>query len=187
MKLIAEPFTLELRHDIKDSELSLRKNLNLEWCDGVLFNVTAIKNKPLVEYDVIIWNEQEKSILFIEYKNTPKAYKNFKEHDANQKKDIALNIARAFGFLKFDFIVVVNDLEENADKVKGKAKVISYKELNNYLHESNSFESTLVELDYVNSLLRKYDGQENRVELEKELALKELKILKDKIEQVNRK
>jgi hypothetical protein len=187
LKLIAEPFTLELRHDIKDSELSLRKNLNLEWCDGVLFNVSAIKNIPLVEYDVIIWNEKDKSILFIEYKNTPKAYTNFKEHDANQKKDIALNIARAFGFLKFNFIIVVNDLEEKTEKVKGKAKVISCKELNKYLLENNSFESTLVELDYIDRLLSKYDRQENRVELEKELVLKELKILRDKIEQVNKK
>jgi hypothetical protein len=187
MKLIAEPFTLELRHDIKDSELILRKNLNLEWCDGLLFNVTAIKNIPLVEYDVIIWNEKEKSILFIEYKNTPKAYKNLKEKEANQKKDIAQNIARAFGFQKFNFIVVVNDLEEKAQKPKGKAKVISYKELNNYLHESNSFESAFVELDYMDRLLRKYERQENQVELEKELVLKDLEKLRTKIEQVNTK
>ena len=177
MKLISEPYTLELRHDVKDSEKNFRRNLNLEWCDGILFNVTAVKNIPLAEYDVIQWNELEKQILFIEYKNSHKAYKNLKAHEATQKKDYALNIARAFGFLEYTFIIVVKDIEQNAEKVKGKADVISLDELTDY---SAKFESTLEELHIVNNLLSKYEQQENQGEL-----IKRLKDLKNKIEQVN--
>ena len=186
MKLRAEPYTLELRHDIKASEKELRHNLNLDWCDGLLFNVTAIENIPLVEYDVILWNEKEKMILFIEYKDSLKAYKNLKEHETNKKKDYALNISREFGFLKYDFIVVVKGLEDGIDKLKGKAMVIALAELNDYLLKSDSFESTFVEFDYVNKLLGKYERLENPVEISREIVLKELKILRDKIEQVNK-
>jgi len=186
LKLRAEPYTLELRHDFKDTEQKLRRKLNLEWCDGALFNVIAIENTPLCEYDTILWNEKEKAILFIEYKDSIPGYKNLKAHDSQQKKDHALNIARAFGFQKYNFIIVVNGLEPNAEKVKGKAMAISLDELNNYLSEKESFESTLVELDYIDWLLSKYDRKENPVDFQKELALKELKTLRDMIEQVNK-
>jgi len=93
LKLRAEPYTLELRHDLKDSEQSLRGKLNLEWCDGILFNVTAKENIDKAEYDVIQWNEQDKSILFIEYKNSVQAYKNLKAHEAQQNKDFAYVIS----------------------------------------------------------------------------------------------
>jgi hypothetical protein len=183
LKLIAEPYTLELHHDIKDSEQDLRGKLNLEWCDGVLFNVTVKENNDIAEYDVIQWNEQDKSILFIEYKNSIPAYKNLKAHEAQQNKDYALNIARAFGFLKYDFIIVVKNLEQSSEKKKGKAYVISLDEITNYAPE---FESTLDELDYAEKLLEKYNRSENPVEFSREIVLKELKILRDKIEQVNK-
>ncbi|CAG1004080.1 hypothetical protein METP3_03573 [Methanosarcinales archaeon] len=183
MKLRAEPYTLELRHDMKDSEQSLRGRLNLKWCDGVLFNVIAKENSDKAEYDVIQWNEQDKSILFIEYKNSVQAYKNLKAHEAQQNKDYARNIARAFCFLKYDFIIVVRSLEQNFEKVKGKGNVISLDELTNYLPE---FESTLEELDYTDKLLDKYNRLENPVEFRRETVLKEMKILRDKIEQVNK-
>jgi len=186
MKLRAEPYTLELRHDIKTSELELRRNLNLDWCDALLFNVVAIENKQLKEYDAILWNEKEKAILFIEYKNTPSSYKDLRNWDAQQKKDYARNIARAFGFLKYNFVITVNGIEPSIEKGKGKASVISIKKLNEYMIDPESFESTLEELDYVDRLLSKYDRQENQVEFEKELIVKELKILRDKIEQVNK-
>ena len=186
MKLIAEPYTLELRHDIKVTEQDLRRNLNLDWCDGLLFNVTVIENKPLAEYDVILWDEKEKMILFIEYKDSINAYQNLKEYETNQKKDYALNISRAFGFLKYDFIVVVKGLEEGIKKSKGKAKVIALTEFNDYLLKMDSFESTLLELDYVKWLLNKYDRKENIVDLKKEQIIKELTNLKSMIEQVNK-
>ena len=183
MKLRAEPYTLELRHDIKDSEQGLRGKLNLEWCDGVLFNVTVKENIDIAEYDVIQWNEQDKSILFIEYKNSVQAYKNLKAHEAQQNKDYALNIARAFGFQKYDFIIVVKNLEKSFEKKKGKSDVISLDKITDY---SPEFESTLDELDYVDKLLKKYDRSENPVEFSREIVINELKKLRDKIEQVNK-
>lgn len=167
---------------MKDSEQSLRDKLNLEWCDGVLFNVIAKENTDKAEYDVIQWNEQDKSILFIEYKNSVQAYKNLKAHEAQQNKDYARNIARAFCFLKYEFIIVVRGLELNSEKVKGKVNVISLDKLTNYLPE---FESTLEELDYIDTLLEKYNRSENPVD-NRETVLKELNKLRNKIEQVNK-
>jgi len=48
LKLRAEPYTLELRHDIKVSEQELRRNLNLDWCDAVLFNVVDFKKEQVL-------------------------------------------------------------------------------------------------------------------------------------------
>jgi len=48
LKLRAEPYTLELRHDIKVSEQELRCNLNLDWCDVVLFNVVDFKKEQVL-------------------------------------------------------------------------------------------------------------------------------------------
>ncbi len=102
-------------------------------------------------------------------------------HETDQKKDYALNIARALGFQKYNFIVVINGLEGKVEKVKGKTNVISLDALKNYLFENDSFESTLVELNIVNNLLNKYGRQDNQDEL-----IKDLKDLKYKIEQVNK-
>lgn len=72
---------------------------------------------------------------------------------------------------------------KDSEKKKGKANVISLDEIINYAPE---FESTLDELDYVEKLLEKYNRSENPVEFSREIVLKELKILRDKIEQVNK-
>ncbi|VVB55580.1 Uncharacterised protein [uncultured archaeon] len=186
MKLRAEPYTLELRHDMKDSEQDLRRNLNLDWCDAVLFNVVAMENKQLKEYDAILWNEKEKAILFIEYKNTISSYQDLRKRDAQQKKAYAHNIARAFGFSKYNFVITVNGIEPNLEKEKGEADVISIKKLREYMIDPESFESTLIELDYVNRLLNKYDREENIVDLKKEQVIIELKDLRSMIEQVNK-
>jgi len=58
----------------------------------VLFNVTVKENIDIAEYDVIQWNEQDKSILFIEYKNSVQAYKNLKAHEAQQNKIMPLTL-----------------------------------------------------------------------------------------------
>ncbi len=186
MKLIAGPYTLEMRHDFKDSEKDLRRNLNLDWCDAVLFNVTAIENKQLKEYDAVLWNEKEKAILFVEYKNTLSSYNDLKEWDAQQKYDYSRNIARAFGFAKYDFVIAVNSFEPKSEKRKGKVAVISIDELREYVLKPESFKYTRVELDYIEGLLSKYNREENTVEFNKEQVLKELKDLRDMIEQVNK-
>ena len=100
MELKAEPYTLKLRPDVQRSELSLRSNLNLQWCGGVLFNVLAFKNMAnKVEFDAVLWNNE--AILFIEYKDSPSVYKNLEAKRAQQIKGISRNIARAFGFTKY--------------------------------------------------------------------------------------
>lgn len=183
IKLKAEPYTLRLRPDVQESETMLRKSLNLEWCTGVFFNVLTFKNMSnKIEYDAILWNSE--AILFIEYKDSVKAYKDFKAHDAQQKKDYARNIARTFGFKKYNFIIVVRGLEDNIEKVKGKSVVIPQAKLSNYIPEPEFFESTLIELDRIEELLNKYNSKENG-EFKKDKVLEELKDLRDMIEQVN--
>ncbi|MDJ1420922.1 MAG: hypothetical protein M5U10_03285 [Candidatus Methanoperedens sp.] len=180
MKLKAEPYTLRLRPDVQKSEQALRRNLNLLWCSGVLFNVLAFKNMAnKVEFDAVLWNDE--AILFIEYKDSPSMYKNMEAKRAQQIKGYSRNIARAFGFQKYNFIIVVNGLEQRVEK--GSAAVIPLNELINYVP---GFESSLEELDYIDWLLSKYNRQENPVEFTKELVLKELKILRDKIKQINK-
>ena len=180
MELKAEPYTLRMRPDIQESERALRINLNLLWCGGVLFNVLAFKNMAnKVEFDAVLWSNE--AILFIEYKDSTSVYKNLEAKRAQQIKGITKNIARAFGFQKYNFIIVVNGLEQRA--VKGTAAVIPLSELTSYVPE---FESALEELDYINWLIGKYDRQESPVKFKRELMVKELKVLRDKIEQVNK-
>ncbi len=180
MEFKAEPYILKLRPDVQRSELALRSNLNLKWCGGVLFNVNAFKNMAnKVEFDAILWNDE--AMLFIEYKDSLSAYKNLQAKRAQQIKSTTRNIARAFGFQKYSFIIVVKDIKHRIEK--GTAAVIPLDELIN--HEP-AFESTIEELDYVNWLLNKYESRENPVKFDKELILKELIILRNKIEQVNK-
>ena len=85
MELRAEPYTLRMRPDIQESEQPLRENLNIKWCNGVLFNVLAFKNMANnVEYDAVLWNDE--GILFIEYKNSMSMYKSMQGKLAQQKK-----------------------------------------------------------------------------------------------------
>lgn len=180
MEFRAEPYTLRMRPDIQESEKALRSHLNLGWCSTVLFNVMAFKNMAnKVEYDAVLWNND--SILFIEYKNSVGMYKNLAAKRAQQIKDYARNVARAFGFRKYNFIIAVNGLEQGTEK--GTAKVLPLDELQSYTPE---FESAIEELDYINKVLSKYEKQENPVEFNREIVLKELKVLRDKIEQVNK-
>jgi hypothetical protein len=180
MELKAEPYTLKLRPDVQSSEQAMRSNLNLHWCSGVLFNVLAFKNMAnKVEFDAILWSNE--AMLFIEYKDSTTMYKNLEAKRAQQIKGIARNIARAFGFQRYNFIIVVNGIEQRTEK--GTSIVIPLNELTNYTLE---FESAIEELDYVDWLLSKYDRKDNPVEVTRELILKELKTLRDKIEQVNK-
>ncbi len=173
MELKAEPYTLRMRPDIQASEQPLRNSLRLDWCNGVLFNVLAFKNMAnKVEYDAVLWNDE--AILFIEYKNSMSMYKNMQAKMANKKKGYARNIARAFGFLRYNFIIVVNGIKHKAEK--GTAMVIPLAELRDFNPE---FESSIEELDYLDKLLNKY---EHSHELKREVVLKELRILRDKIE-----
>jgi len=180
MELKAEPYTLKLRPDIQKTEQALRSKLNLKWCSAVLFNVNAFKNMAnKVEFDAVLWSDD--AMLFIEYKDSISRYQSLKAKRAQQIKGIARNISRAFGFQKYNFIIAVNGLEQRTEK--GTVAVIPLDELAIYIPE---LESTLEELDYINGLLGKYNRKENTVEFKKELVLKELRKLRDKIEQINK-
>jgi hypothetical protein len=181
MEFKAEPYTLRLSPNSPETEKAFREKLNFSWCNAVLFNVEAIDNRaPIAEYDAILWNEKNKEILFIEYKNSISMYKSMQGKNAQQKKSYAKNVARAFGFRNYNFIIVVNGLEERAEK--GTSDVIPLEEMAGFVPK---FESTIEELDYVNKLLGKYDREDNPIEPERELLIKELGILRDKIGQVN--
>lgn len=175
MELRAEPYTLRTRPDIQACEQALRSNLNLGWCNGILFNVLAFKKMAnKVEYDAILWNDEV--MLFIEYKNSMSMYKSMQASIAKKKKGYAKNIARAFGFLRYNFIIVVNGIEQRAEK--GTAMVIPLAELKQFNPE---FEFSIEELDYLDKLLNKYEHSQPT----REVVLKELRTLRDKI-QVNR-
>jgi hypothetical protein len=197
MEFKAEPYTLRLSPNYPETEKDFRENLNLSWCNSALFNVEAIDNRaPLGEYDAILWNEEEKAILFIEYKNSSSANKNLKEHRAQQIKASSRNIARAFGFRWYNFIIVVKSNELSKDK-KGDAAVILLDELQNYSlnferdnpvytngEKEIEFESTLEELALTDRLLKKYENTENPIDVAG--VIKDLEKLKMKIDEMNK-
>ena len=200
MEFKAEPYTLRLSPNFPKTEMDFRENLNFSWCNSALFNVEAIDNRATVtEFDAILWNEMEKAILFIEYKDSSSAKKKMKEYRTQQVKDIYRNIARAFGFRWYNFIIVVNSTELSEEK-KGDAAIVLLKELKNYKLVKNKednpifkndeniieFESTLEELNLVDRILDSYNRQENPVEFNKELVLNDLKKIRNKIDQVNK-
>ena len=196
MKLRAEPFTLEWRPDYKESERNLRNNLNLEWCDAVLFNVNAIKNRTEYEYDAILLCENKEAILFFEYKDSPTTYRNYKGKKAQQKKGYAKNIANAFGFQWYNFIVVVNKEGQNNLK-KGNANVILMDDLENYRlqgdeklvfkHGENEIEllQTNDVLNSINKVINRYKNNKND-SVESSAVLEDLEKVKKQIEQVNK-
>ncbi|MFU8766418.1 MAG: hypothetical protein ACNA7I_01905, partial [Candidatus Methanoperedens sp.] len=133
MEFKAEPYTLRLSPNFPETEKAFREKLNFSWCNALLFNVEAVDNRATIaEYDAILWNEKEKVILFIEYKDSSPAKKKMKESRAQQIKANSRNIARAFGFRWFNFIIVVNSMELSKEK-KGDSNVILRDELKNYL------------------------------------------------------
>ncbi len=198
MKLRAGPYTLEWRPDKKKSERNLRSNLNLEWCDAVLFNVNAIKNGTEKEYDAIMWSEKEKAILFIEYKDSPKTYKNYKGKTAQQKKSYAKNIAKAFGFQWFNFIVVANKKERSNSK-KGDASVILCKYLKNYHMDKKENENLIFadggngiefiqtndELKSIDKIINRYKNTKITIEIND--VLEDLEKIRKQIEVVNKR
>ncbi len=197
MEFKAEPYTLRLSPNSPKTEKDFRKNLNLSWCNSALFNVEAIDNRAtLTEYDAILWNEEEKTILFMEYKDSSSANKNLKEHRAQQMKASSRNIARAFGFRWYNFIIVVKSNELSKDK-KGDAAAILLNELQNYSlnvekgipvytngEKEIEFESTLEELVLADKLLKEYKYKENPVDVVD--VLKDLEKLKMKIDEMNK-
>jgi len=198
MEFKAEPYTLRLSLNSPKTEMDFRENLNFSWCNSALFNVEAIDNRATIaEYDAILWNELEKVIIFIEYKDSPSAKNNMKAHRAQQIKASSRNIARTFGFRWYNFIIVVNSMELSKEK-KGDSAVVLLKELKNYLLAKNEednpvfrnsakeieFESTLEELTLVDKLLKKYNRKEKPVEIAD--VLNDLEKLKKKIDEMNR-
>ncbi len=198
MEFKAEPYTLRLSPNSPKTEKDFREKLNISWCNGALFNVEAIDNRaPMAEYDAILWNEKEKAILFLEYKDSSSAKKNMKRHRVQQVKATSRNIARAFGFRWYNFFIIINSIELSKEK-KGDAIVILLKKLKNYSlirNEENipvckngekeiPFESTLEELALADKLLKEYKSKEEPVEVAG--ILNDLEKLRIKIDEMNR-
>lgn len=156
IELHSDPYVLKPRPS-PETECDFRIHLNINWCRGVLFNVVALKNSiAIVEYDAILWSED--SLMFLEYKDSTSAYKALSSRRIQQMSSYARNIARGLGYRKFNFIVVVKNLEEST--TKGGVKVIPLYELGNYEPE---FVSSVTELEYLDKMIGKYtrEGMES--------------------------
>lgn len=163
IELSSDPFVLKPRNTPL-SEADFRLHLNISWCRGVLFNVVAMKNSiAVVEYDALLWSDD--SIMFIEYKDSPAAYKDLSSRRVQQMNSLAKNIARGLGYNKFNFIVVVKGLDQATSK--GGVEVMPLVELGSY---QPNFVSAITELEYLNKMIARYsrEGKEEFVsDLEK--------------------
>jgi hypothetical protein len=149
IELSSDPYVLKTRNTPL-TEADFRIHLNINWCRGVLFNVVALKNSiAVVEYDAILWSED--SIMFIEYKDSPAAYKDLSSRRVQQMNSFAKNIARGLGFKSFNFVVVVKGLEESTSK--GGVAVMPLVELGSY---PPNFVSSIAELEYLDKMIAKY-------------------------------
>ncbi|HOT07746.1 MAG: hypothetical protein A4E45_00660 [Methanosaeta sp. PtaB.Bin039] len=169
IELRSDPYVLKPRVS-PDTETDFRIHLNIGWCRGVLFNVVALKNSiAMVEYDAILWSED--SVMFVEYKDSVAAYKNLSSRRIQQMAGLAKNIGRGLGYRKYNFLVVVKDLEEKT--CKGGVEVLPLYLLGSY---EPVFVSTITELDFLTKLQAKY-SREGKLD-----AVKELETLRKIIE-----
>jgi len=168
VELRSDPYTLKTRPDVIDSEKEFRDNLNLTQVNGALFNVLALRNSSvLAEYDAVLWRDDR--VCFIEYKDSRAAKKRMNAKRAQQISDISRNLARAFGFARYNFTIVAKNIDENV--IKGGVNVISLDQLYGFEPE---YSLTHVELDYLGTLIEKYSRTENPAELTKEKLIAEL-------------
>jgi hypothetical protein len=149
IELSSDPYILKPRNTPL-TEADFRIHLNINWCRGVLFNVVAMrKSIAVVEYDAILWSDD--SIMFIEYKDSPAAYKDLSSRRVQQMNSFAKNIARGLGYKSFNFVVVVKGLEEMTSK--GGVLVLPLVELGCY---QPAFVSSISELEYLDKIIARY-------------------------------
>ena len=172
IELSSDPYVLKPRNTPL-TEADFRLHLNISWCRGVLFNVVAQRNgKAIVEYDAILWSDD--SVMFVEYKDSPAAYKGLSSRRTQQMGSFAKNIARGLGYRKYAFVVVVKGIEETT--AKGGCTVIPLHLLGCY---EPIFQSTITELDYMEKMKARFarEGRDDVVaELEKLRAIIEMEI-----------
>ncbi len=173
MELKGGPYCLKVRPDIVGSEEQFRERLNLSNVNGVLFNagLTINNSSQKIEFDAVLW--KDRNICFMEYKDSLSAHKRMKAKRVQQVSDKSRDIARAFGFLKYDFVVVVNG-EPSIDQKSG-VKVISLEDLPYFEPE---YKCAYKEMDNLDSLLSKYSRDQNPVNPEKDKIVSELKNLR---------
>jgi len=172
-----EPYSLRTRPDIVESEYDFRQNLDISDVNGVLFNVLASRNSStLAEYDAVWWRENR--VCFLEYKDSTAAYRRMNAKRAQQVQDTSRNLARTYGFLEFNYSLVVKGLE--AKTTKGSVAVIPLEDLSSY---SPDFTSAHVELDFIDKLADKYSREQNPVELERDTIIADISKLKEMFEQ----
>jgi len=161
LEVRVEPYTLrQERPDNLASEQEFRENLELSWCKGVMFNVTAYHhNRVLAEYDAILWNRE--GILFIEYKDTLQAYQAMSAKRAQQISDHSRNIARGLRFKCYKMLLVVRGIPDRTSK--GGVEVLPLDRLRGYRPD---FRTTRVELEYLEKLIKKHKEGEVYRQLE---------------------
>ncbi|MDK2892389.1 hypothetical protein [Methanohalophilus sp.] len=181
MKLRSGPYCLKIRPDIIGSERQFREKLNLSDFNGVLFNagLTINNSSQKIEYDAILW--KDRNICFMEYKDSLLAHKRMKAKRVQQVSDKSRDVARAFGFLKYDFVVVVNG--EPAIDQKSGVRVIPLEDLPSF---KPKYKCAYKEIDTLDNLITKYSRDQNPVNPEKDKIVSELKSLKKMIIDISR-
>ncbi|MGP8320957.1 MAG: hypothetical protein ACT6FE_01320 [Methanosarcinaceae archaeon] len=177
VELRSEPYTLKTRPDVIETEQEFRDNLNLAEVNGTLFNVLAFKNSAvLAEYDAMLWREDK--VWFIEYKDSHAANKRMSAKRVQQVSDMSRNLARIFGFAKYNFTIVVKGIKKSV--IKGNANVVPLEDLFDFQPE---YASTYLELDYIDKLISKYTRSENPAELNRDKIVTELNNIKTMVMQ----
>lgn len=176
MELRNGPYCLKVRPDIIGSEQQFREKLNISDVNGVLFNagLTINNSSQKIEYDAVLW--KDRNICFMEYKDSLSAHKRMKAKRVQQVSDKSRDIARVFGFLKYDFVVVVNG-QPTIDQKSG-VRVISLEDLPSFEPE---YKCAYKEIDNLDSLITKYSRDTNPVNPEKDKIISELRSLKKMI------
>lgn len=180
IELPSNTYIFRTRPDILSSESQFRDNLNISNANSVMFNVLVLKNSSiLVEYDAVIWSKDK--IWFIEYKDSKSANKRMSAKRVQQISDTSRNIARSFGFLKYNFTVVVKDIDEM--RLKGTSCVIPLENLNDFEPE---YSSSYEELEYLDKLIKKYENNDIK-EISKDTVLSNLNTVRSILINKNKK
>jgi hypothetical protein len=181
MELRSGSYCLKSRPDIVGSEMQFREKLNLSDVNGILFNVglTINNSNQKIEFDAILW--KDRNICFMEYKDSPAAHKRMKAKRVQQVSDKSRDIARVFGFLQYDFVVVVNG-KLSTDQKNG-VRVITLEELPFF---EPDYKCAYKEIDNLDCLITKYSRDQNPVTPEKDKIVSELTNLKNMVIDLSR-
>jgi len=163
VELSNQPYTIKMTGDVVPSEVDLRLYIDLTWCNGVIFNAAVVEHgQRLLEYDAVLWDDR--NVLFVEYKKTVKAYRSVSAKRINQVKSVSQTVARRLGFVGYQYIIVVRGLNEETER--GAAPVVGLSVLEAF---RPSFETSKVELAYIERQIEKLESNNKNSETLREL------------------